>query len=58
MAEEARGAAIEPMVLAFASKRREPQLTDDELRRVRAMLASVDTVHSTCPMARGLLGKD
>lgn len=49
--------ANEPIRLVVRNRRREPQLTDEELVRLRRMMEAVEQVHGTCPMARGLLGE-
>lgn len=43
------------LVLAFPRARRQPQLTDDELIRVRDMLESFEKVAAECPIASRIL---
>jgi hypothetical protein len=40
-----------------AIPRREPQLTDDELRRIRAMLQSFEAIAKSCPVASRILAR-
>ena len=44
--------------LLFTNRDRPAPLTDDELARIRKMLASSETICSGCPMARHLTGGD
>ncbi|WP_160279972.1 hypothetical protein [Novilysobacter arseniciresistens] len=44
--------------LATVSRDRQPQLTDAELVRIRAMLEQFEAIKQACPIARKVAGND
>jgi hypothetical protein len=54
-APEGHHGKVASLRLARIARRREPQLSDEELRRIRSLLERSELVNAHCPLAQRIL---